>query len=101
VIEQARPLRHCTELAARAAGVVVATLVMSGLLLWVWTTEITPQKVVLAWLGWCAAILVQTVAVSSRRPHAGCYALAVVPAASPYLAVLGFYWFWRVASAIS
>lgn len=93
---QASRLRTCAELALRLAGVIAGPFAMSGLLAWVWTTEITPAKILLAWVGWCAAIRLTALAMGGRRPGLVCYALALVPAASPVLAMLGVYWFWAL-----
>ena len=72
-------------------GGAATILAMFGLVVWVWTHGFSLGNALLAWLGLCALIRLNALAMDTRRPGRHCYALALVPAVSPYLYVVVLY----------
>ena len=75
-------------------GGAATILAMFGLVFWVWSQEISLASALLAWLGLCALIRLNALAMDTGRPGPHCYALALVPAVSPYLVVLAVFGVW-------
>src|SRR3712207_162643 len=94
VTASAARLGTCAEAILRTIGAAATILAMFGLLAWSWTWDVTPGKVLLAWLGWCALVRLNALAMDTGRPRVRCYVLALVPAASPYLVALLVFGIW-------
>ena len=75
-------------------GSAATILAMFGLVLWSWSQQISLGNVLLVWLGLCALVRLNALAMDTGRPGPSCYLLALVPAASPYLVVLAVYGLW-------
>ena len=75
-------------------GGAATILAMFGLVVWVWSQGISLGNALLGWLGLCALIRLNAVAMDSGPPRVRCYVLALVPAVSPYLVVLAVFGVW-------